>query len=163
MLTTDPRVAVNGAWPSISTRTSPSTTANHSRVSGCSRFATFVPGAAATYSPVNRPSSTTTSCQLASPLCFALRSASLIHGFCPGGYAGVVAGFGAQSGVGTDADPAERGRESFRLSALPKRLPTPRRRRRARERCARRVSAWPDSTASGALAAQRDARRLELL
>ncbi len=51
MFTIEPRVAVNGAWPSISTRTSPSTTANHSRVSGCSRFGTLVPGAAATYSP----------------------------------------------------------------------------------------------------------------
>ena len=28
------RVAVNGAWPSMSTFISPSTTANHSRVSG---------------------------------------------------------------------------------------------------------------------------------
>jgi hypothetical protein len=85
MLTIDPRVAVNGVWPSISTFTSPSTTANHSRVSGCRRFGTFAPGAAAQYSAVNRPSSTSTSRQLASPLCLDLRSASLFQTFCPGG------------------------------------------------------------------------------
>src|SRR5450631_561172 len=100
MLTIDPRVAVSGAWPSISTLTSPSTTANHSRVSGWSRFDTLVPGAAATYSPVKRPSSTTTSRQFASPACFAFRSDSLVHGFCPAGYGGVFDGFGAQTAVG---------------------------------------------------------------
>src|SRR6185369_3915217 len=100
MLTIDPRVAVNGAWPSISTFTSPSTTANHSRVSGCNRFGAFAPGAAATYSPVSRPSSTSTSRQLASPLCLALTSPSLFQTFCPGGYAGGCDGFGAQTAVG---------------------------------------------------------------
>ena len=44
MLTSDPRVAVIGAWPSISTRTSPSSTANHSRVSGWKRGLCVVPG-----------------------------------------------------------------------------------------------------------------------
>ena len=48
MFTSDPRVAVNGSCPSISTRTSPSTTANHSRVSGWKRALCLVPGAADT-------------------------------------------------------------------------------------------------------------------
>ena len=85
MFTSDPRVAVSGAWPSISTRTSPSRTANHSRVSGWKRGPCVVPGAAATYSPASRPSSNSRSRQLASPRCAAFTSASLIHGFTPAG------------------------------------------------------------------------------
>ena len=81
MLTIDPRVAVNGVCPSISTLTSPSTTANHSRVSGWRRLATFVPGAADQYSPVSRPSSTSTSCQFALVLVPRFEVGQLHHGF----------------------------------------------------------------------------------
>ncbi len=82
MLTSEPRVAVNGACPSISTRTSPSTTANHSLVSGWKRRLTLVPGAADTYSAINRPSSTSSARQLGWLACARFTSASVIHGRC---------------------------------------------------------------------------------